>query len=1058
MKKSLLLLSTLFIGLSNNAQDWDWLNSTGGNGFSEGWDLAMTIDNWNNSITVGKYTSASITFGSTTLTNFGPADTEDGFVVKTDKDGAVLWARSIEGVGYEQLYDVDVDAAGNIYATGVATVSSTVNFGGGVSFTTTDSDAAFVVKYDKFGNPIWVRETQLKNSGSGAIGRGIEVDDVGTVYWAGSFDCDTIMFGGVELANTNWPTGSDSYVVKLTPGGSPILGSATGMDVDEAISIVLTPMNNVVVGANFLNASVTIGSDVLTNPGPGELQGAVVKLTNALAPIWARELGGTLAEQINDIAVDGLGNIYACGGTFSGDMTFASTPISSFGVNMFLCHYDAMGNEIKVLQATFGSPGIAFGTSIDLHTNEDIYITGYHDLNNADIGGVSTTWNSHFDSFLMRLDSAFTGVWLEQLTGSDSIQVNCMAHDEWGNIYVGGWWKGSGLQAGTNAAFHTAAEYDVFMARFNNACSLDVSVSTNNATCGDSDGDATATVTGGSSPYEYSWTSGDTLAFADSLAAGLYQVTVTDAFGCTGFGVALISDISGPTISVVPGGTNNIMCPGGSDGTIQISVSGGTSPYDVDWSTGDTVLVLSGLTSGPYDVIVTDAVGCTSMQTVTLTEPDPLDFDVSTTDASCTSNDGQASVTMSGGTPGYMYSWSSGGSGSTETGLGVGSYMLTVQDANGCSDSTLVLINEAGGPVIVIDSVDVPSCANGGIGNVYISVSGTGPFNYLWTDMSTGQDLLNVGPGNHAVMVTDVGTGCSSMEYGLLPSVLPPVQEICVVKVDSASGFNLVVWEKDPLGDYLSHYNIYQEQTVAGVFNYVGSVPYDSLSQYVDSLANPIVRSYRYVITAVDTCGNESNQSTIHQTIHLAASLAVNQTDVNCSWNHYDGFWYGTYDVFRYTDVAGWQQMPSFPSTSAAWTDITVPGGWNDMHYIISVDHPDGCTSTRAEDHNSTRSNEGRLPAPSGPITVNEIPSDVRAVVFPNPNDGIMELGLFVDQEQDIDITVYNLMGEVVYTDTYSNVFGEQFFTIDVTTAASGIYVMELATQSGRISSRFVKE
>jgi len=192
-----------------------------------------------------------------------------------------------------------------------------------------------------------------------------------------------------------------------------------------------------------------------------------------------------------------------------------------------------------------------------------------------------------------------------------------------------------------------------------------------------------------------------------------------------------------------------------------------------------------------------------------------------------------------------------------------------VTDANGCTDSILVMVSEADGPIITIDSTITASCLDGNGGSVYISISGeSGPYTYQWSNGGgTNEDLVNVAPGMYAVMVT-AGNGCSTMMSGEVQKQLPNVQPICLVTVDTTTGYNLVVWEKEVV-NYLSHYNIYQEQTQAGVYNLVGSVEYDSLSQFVDSLASPNIRSYRYKIGAVDTCGIESDLSWEHKTIHL---------------------------------------------------------------------------------------------------------------------------------------------------------------------------------------------
>ena len=128
-----------------------------------------------------------------------------------------------------------------------------------------------------------------------------------------------------------------------------------------------------------------------------------------------------------------------------------------------------------------------------------------------------------------------------------------------------------------------------------------------NTTCTALIGAINLTVSGGTSPYTYSWSNGATTEDLTGLAAGIYTVTITDANGCTtNLPVTVGTDMS--TITVIPVVTNTICTA--SLGAINITVSGGTSPYTYLWSNGATTEDISGLKSGTYTVTITDANGC----------------------------------------------------------------------------------------------------------------------------------------------------------------------------------------------------------------------------------------------------------------------------------------------------------------------------------------------------------------------------------------------------------------------------------------------------------------
>ena len=319
----------------------------------------------------------------------------------------------------------------------------------------------------------------------------------------------------------------------------------------------------------------------------------------------------------------------------------------------------------------------------------------------------------------------------------------------------------TGLVAGTYTVTVTDANGCTISgsATINEPTALAETTTSTDVSCyGGNDGTATISVSGGTMPYSYLWSDGQTTATATGLAAGTYTVTVTDANGCTISGSATINEPAALTEVTT---STNVSCYGGSDGTATITVSGGTMPYSYMWSNQETTASISGLSAGTYTVTVTDANGCTISQTVTITEPAALAETTTSTDVSCYGgNDGTATITVSGGTMPYSYMWSDGQTSATATGLAAGTYTVTITDANGCTISGSATINEPTALAETTTSTDV-SCYGGNDGTATISVSGgTAPYSYLWSDGQTSATATGLVAGTYTVTVTDAN-GCT---------------------------------------------------------------------------------------------------------------------------------------------------------------------------------------------------------------------------------------------------------------------------------------------------------
>ena len=211
--------------------------------------------------------------------------------------------------------------------------------------------------------------------------------------------------------------------------------------------------------------------------------------------------------------------------------------------------------------------------------------------------------------------------------------------------------------------------------------------------------------------------------------------------------------------------TSNVSCNGFSDGSIDISVSGGTPDYTYLWSNGETTQDISGLAAGFYSVTVTDANGCTdTIDNIEITEPDELMAELDdTTNVSCNGDsDGAIDISVSGGTPDYTYLWSNGETTQDISGLAAGFYSVTVTDANGCTDTIdNIEITEPDELMAEVDDITNATCNGELDGAIDISVSGGTPdYTYLWSNGATTQDLTGVAAGLYSVTVTDAN-GCT---------------------------------------------------------------------------------------------------------------------------------------------------------------------------------------------------------------------------------------------------------------------------------------------------------
>jgi len=283
---------------------------------------------------------------------------------------------------------------------------------------------------------------------------------------------------------------------------------------------------------------------------------------------------------------------------------------------------------------------------------------------------------------------------------------------------------------------------------------IKISFSKTDITCDyDTNGSISASVSGGTPPYTYLWSNGSVNSSISNLKSGYYIITVVDKNGCS---VIDSIEIKAKSNINITSNKSNISCFGYNDGKIEIIVTGGIEPYKYSWSNNSTSQNLYNLSSGIYQLTVTDSLNCYKTHFDTIIEPKLLSVKINITPPSCTSsNDGKLTATPSGGTSPYTYSWNNGGKTKTINYLKPMTYIVTVTDKNGCSATNEAIITEPEKLQLSFDNENI-LCYNDSTGKITVNVwGGTPPYIYSWNTGSKNYYIDNLTVGTYTVTITD---------------------------------------------------------------------------------------------------------------------------------------------------------------------------------------------------------------------------------------------------------------------------------------------------------------
>jgi hypothetical protein len=585
----------------------------GGNGYESNPAVALGADG---SVYVTGHTSSSnfpVTPGAYQTTK--KAD-HDIIISKMDASAsALLFSTFLGGDGRDELPDISLGTDGTIFITGTTESPNFPVTFGVVQPNYPDGKTIFITRLNAEASAL-IFSTYLGGNNDD-YGNSIVTDIEGNAYVSGySYSEDFPVTPGTLNNGT-------LFVTKINPTGSALIFSALvapaqglGMDIDNSGKIYVT-------GYLYYNS-----------PGfpitPGAFQpiatGYFCSFVTVINPTASQILASTyLTGDYQDfgrvIRVAENGDIIVGGSTDSQDFPTTSNafqPISQGNSDIFVTRLNASCTQMiwgTLLGTSDGEE--LFGMALD--EDENVVITGRT--------GSGAQFPVTTDEFVVNMPSLFLPAYISQISndGSQLIYSALLVNDDFietngfdvvvndgGNfILVGNTGDGFPITSGVFQPNFGGGWVDFFISEiipFNCQAECQVNIINNVSCFGGSDGKAQALPSGGIEPYTYLWSDGQTTQIAENLAPGSYNVTITDAIGCTAeayFGITQPTQIQVTNLEIWPAS-----CAGSPDGSATVQAGGGTSPYTYLWGNGETGNTATALLPGDNHLTITDSKDC----------------------------------------------------------------------------------------------------------------------------------------------------------------------------------------------------------------------------------------------------------------------------------------------------------------------------------------------------------------------------------------------------------------------------------------------------------------
>jgi len=584
---------------------------------------------------------------------------------------------------------------------------------------------------------------------------------------------------------------------------------------------------------------------------------------------------------------------------------------------------------------------------------------------------------------------------------------------------------------------------------------------------GYSDGGIDLSVSGSVPGYTYLWDNGDTTQTISGLSAGIYSVDITDSNTCTAStSISLIEPTLLETTFILSDINGYNLCNDSQDGFIDLSVSGSVPVYSYQWSNGDTIEDINGLSAGTYSYMVTDQNGCITSDTIEIIEP-TINIQESVVDVSCFgATNGSVSVNVSGSTAPYYVFWNN----NINTSLvPSGTYVYQIVDSIGCVYFDSLIVSEPDSFIVTESVIDV-SCNGFNDGSISLVISGaTPPFVVNWF----GANIVNAQAGTYNYTIVD-SNNCYFSEIAIVnePNQIDVLNQV----IDPSCGNTNDGSVSLQISGGNSPYSV----------DWGGSNP--------NSLG---IGSYVFVVTDDNNCV-DSNTVTLTSVSNIQVVSEITQISCNsfCDGSidltitggvsPYTVDWFGVNPAFlcegsvsyEIVDAVGCYYAENFQIISPDSVELSISqlgmqlegnasGGvapysyeWfndfgslvnsqtvnitsNGSYYCIAID-VNHCQSDTVEYYYSETSIEDL-----GVTNLN---------IYPNPADNILNIEFESVIENDFFLYFIDVLGQKIMIDRIEKFKGNYTYKLDLQRFAQGIYILELRSGSEIYNKKIIRK
>jgi hypothetical protein len=880
-------------------------------------------------------------------------DTEDVLMVKYSADGSTrLWSRTVAwGKANIRSQHVTTDPSGNIYITGVSTEA--------VYFSATDSvyhvsgkALNFIAKYDTDGN--FIQATKIGYSTSNiAKNKFVEIEAASeSEVYIGGFFLDTVYAGSYTLYTAN-AASTDALLLKLDASGNVTWARkagdpdnndrCNGVSTDDAGSVYIT---GYIEGSAVFDSTAAMSEDSGPLVSAGSFDMMVAKYNPNGTLRWKRRNGDSGA----DIGYGAFisENLVMFSGYYSGTVTFNNATLSSGDIsnnNTGFFVYDTDGNPITAQDITGDDRDR--GESIEYDRDGKTYIGGEFNSSDLTIGDDVYNSGGTKDGFIAVYRNPFSATFSHtknvscnggndgELTATPYFGIGPYTYTWTGNVSTDS--TAVDLTAGTYYVTITDSRDSttIINAEITEANPINIGFTSTNLTCYQSaDGAIDVTVTGGtvSGNYIYNWSGGTGLVPLDEdqsgLSASWYKLTVTDDNACQKIDSAQLIQPDKILFNT------SVVSPafgGGSQGSIDLNLTGGTPNFTYSWAREGVALpgrvydTLNNLDGANYQITVTDVNSCVADTVFVVPDASLLQIDKYMTEPSCyDDSDGWAAVSVVVKDPAatYSYQWSTSGTDSSIVDVPAGKYYVTVTETGGLGRPPLedsITVTQPDELVILSIVPTNVACYGESTGAVTLSVDGGTPeYSYEWSNGAETESISLLSADTYYVTVTDVNL-CTVNTF-------TSVEQNDSIEI----GFNLL----QEITCY-GYTNGNLQATVtggAGGFSYQWDDPGEQTSSSVINLG---AGTYNVEVTDIEGCSN-SDSYTLTQPDSIEIAI-VDTSNVSC---------YSSSDGGVEVNVTGGQQPYDYAWSPALPNSASVTNLPPFTYYLTVTDNTGICKNT----------------------------------------------------------------------------------------------------------------